>query len=93
MPMFATDAVSMVQVVHNEVIDTAYAVEAPSNAVEAGFSDLFESTVATSYYQIHIPTMLGGRSRLADILSPPSRLTSCGTTSCLSPNEPPQKNG
>jgi hypothetical protein len=59
MPTCAIDAVLMLQVAHNEVIDTASAVEATSIAVKAGFSDLLESTVATSY-QIHIPTVLGG---------------------------------
>jgi hypothetical protein len=60
MPTCAIDAVSMLQVAHNEVIDTASAVEGTLNAVKAGFSDLLESTVATSY-QIHIPTVLGGK--------------------------------
>jgi hypothetical protein len=70
----------MLQVAHNQVIDTASAVEATSNAVNAGFSDLLEATVATSY-QIHIPTVLGGRSWLGGIPYPPSKLTSCGMTS------------
>jgi hypothetical protein len=47
MPTCAIDAVSMLQVAHNEVIDTASAVEATSNSVKAGFSDLLESTVVT----------------------------------------------
>ena len=63
MPTCAIDAISLLQVAHScDFADTASGVEATANAVKAGYTDLLQSTVATSY-KIHIPSVLGGKAK------------------------------
>jgi hypothetical protein len=59
MPTCSFDVVSLLQVAHHEVADTAQAVQEGSNASKAGFKNPLQAAVASSY-QIHIPTFLGG---------------------------------
>jgi hypothetical protein len=59
MPTCSFDVVSLLQVAHHEVADTAQAVQEGSNATKAGFKNPLQAAVASSY-QIHIPTFLGG---------------------------------
>lgn len=62
MPTCAIDFISLLQVAHHDVSDTAQAVQEGANAIKAGYSNLLESTVASSY-QIHVPTFWAGTSK------------------------------